>query len=115
MKPIDPNIIGAAIRRLIGEAESKVPAALAAELRVILEELQSLYRTAPEKAAGTRFSIDSEQENQLRVKALRAFLRAGGTRALFERLWPSVLADALEDISVAPPKATPSSSDTHRV
>ena len=72
VKPLDPNLLRSTLGLLLKLAEIESGRARAAAEHAIQEELAA--------------SVDSA----LRVKAYRAFLDAGGNRANFERIWPTV-------------------------
>jgi len=90
LKPVNLAQLEQLIRRLIGEAASAVFEARRAEMAALRDELTLARLEAGAKLARAQARLARAEEQSLKLKACGAFLKAGGTRAEFERLWPEV-------------------------
>jgi DNA-binding response OmpR family regulator len=91
-KPVDPQRLRNELRVLIELASIESISARAAATQAAEAEL-ARYAFKAREAPAT--SLARLAERTARLKAARAFLSSGGTRANFERWWPSVFAAAL--------------------
>jgi DNA-binding response OmpR family regulator len=93
LKPADPDELQNTVAVLIEQADVCSEQAKQAEFDAIREEFalerSSNGRLAPEER------LARARNWQLKLKAYRAFVAAGGSRANFERLWPEVIKQAL--------------------
>ena len=90
VKPLDPNLLKSTLGLLLKLAEIESRRARIAEELAIQEELAARAERAREASRAARARAEQALECTLRVKAYRAFLDAGGNRANFERLWPTL-------------------------
>jgi len=78
------------VATLILAREANIAQARAEEARAIQDELERAAAFAMQKAERAIERSARAIERSARMKAVTAFLVAGGTRAAFERLWPQV-------------------------
>jgi DNA-binding response OmpR family regulator len=90
VKPLDPNQLKSTLGLLLKLAEIESRRARVAEELAIQDELAARAERAREASRAARARAEESLECMLRVKAYRAFLDAGGNRANFERLWPTL-------------------------
>jgi DNA-binding response OmpR family regulator len=95
VKPLEPAMLRSTVALLLKLAELESTRAMAAEQRVIDEELVERSREARKAASEARVKANEAIQRMLRAKAYRAFRAAGGNRANFERMWPA-LRDEIE-------------------
>jgi DNA-binding response OmpR family regulator len=93
LKPIDWPVLAEAVRNRIERSETQSLRALEDEYRVIRKEFQVHQ--------DQKSDFDPARDERLMLAARRVFLRSGGTRAIFERVWPCIL-DAAGDPPGAP-------------
>jgi DNA-binding response OmpR family regulator len=99
-KPVDPQRLRCELRVLLELAalesiNARVEAERATRDEVARYHAQALIRGGPVKQ-----SIARTMERAARLKAAYAFISSGGTRANFERWWPSLFAAALAHYGV---------------
>jgi CheY-like chemotaxis protein len=66
-------------------------------IRVTRQCVQELLSAVESGVALATASLSEAQRRLLKANALVVFIKAGGTRANFERLWPEALKEAVED------------------
>jgi DNA-binding response OmpR family regulator len=92
VKPIDPSSLRSTLGLLLKLAEIESNRARVVEEMAIQDELTARASRAGETARAARARAEHSLDCTLRVKAYRAFIEAGGNRANFERMWPTVVA-----------------------
>lgn len=93
-KPIDPAALGAKVRADLSVVSSQGLRAEAAAQRAIEAELARGVSHLRERAGAARESAARNVQRTARLKALKAFIEARGTRADFERRWPQMFGSA---------------------
>lgn len=92
--PVDPDVLRQRLRVLIRTSDvHDLRARMEAE-RVIEEELKRRAEAAKERTEAAMLQAEGAIERAARIKALKAFLAAGGTIAGFDRSWPQQFAAA---------------------
>jgi DNA-binding response OmpR family regulator len=90
VKPLDPTLLKSTLGLLLKLAEMESRRAVAAEQAAIQEELIQQSVRARSAALSARTRAQQSLDCMMRVKAYRAFRDAGGNRANFERMWPTI-------------------------
>jgi DNA-binding response OmpR family regulator len=94
-KPVDPQRLRAELSVLLELATlESLDARFEAE-RATEDELARYDAKALKRAGAATQKLTCSMERTARLQASRAFLKSGGTRANFERWWPSLFAAAL--------------------
>ncbi|HEV7390828.1 MAG TPA: response regulator [Burkholderiales bacterium] len=97
-KPIDARRLQGEVRVLVELAQIESLRARVEEQQAVQEELQRLTSENIKRAHLAKAAANCAMERTSRVKALRAFIDSGGTRANFDRWWdvlfPPMFADA---------------------
>jgi DNA-binding response OmpR family regulator len=91
VKPLDPSSLKSTIGLLLKLAEIESNRARIVEEMAIQDELEARAAAAGARARAARAGAQHSIDCMLRVKAYRAFVEAGGNRANFERLWPTIV------------------------
>ena len=94
VKPLDPNLLKSTLGLLLKLAEIETRRARIAEELAIQEELAARAAATRERARNARALAQQSLDCMLRMKAYRAFVDAGGNRANFERMWPTLVGPA---------------------
>jgi CheY-like chemotaxis protein len=89
-KPLDPEALRAKLEPLLSMAEVDSLKARALEELAIQEELERRVAELRERASGANALAAASMERTARIKAMKAFIEARGSRAHFERWWPQV-------------------------
>jgi hypothetical protein len=90
VKPLDPNLLQSTLGLLLKLADIESRRARAAA-ELVLEEARAEREAGERQDARTAGARAKESlDCKLRVKAYRAFRDAGGNRANFERIWPTL-------------------------
>lgn len=90
-----PSALAQAVRRLIDLAERRSLEARREETLAIREDIQERLTRLEWRVQLSRESMARAQEHVMRAYALQSFVRMGGTRSFFERLWPDAYEEAL--------------------
>jgi DNA-binding response OmpR family regulator len=100
LKPIDAAKLKAELRSYLSAADMQSLRAKVDEERAIHEELERRLNYARERSA-TAASLAAESfERTARIRAMRAFVEARGTRAHFEHWWPQVFQSTRDKIDI---------------
>jgi DNA-binding response OmpR family regulator len=94
VKPVDPGALRSQIKDLLMKAMLDNLNAVTEEERLVQEELIRRAAELRAIAAHARVSARNAIERSTRIKALKAFLEAGGTMGHFDRAWPPIYASA---------------------
>jgi DNA-binding response OmpR family regulator len=86
-KPIDPYRLQSEVRVLFELADIESLRARVEEQQAVQEELQRLTSESVKRAHLAKGAASRAMERTSRVKALRAFVDSGGSRANFDRWW----------------------------
>ena len=89
------------IDSLIQTAELRNTGAKAVEERVILEELRRRVTGAVSESQRARAVAPAAGERVAKLKAQKAFVEAGGTRAYFERFWRVTFQTAVANLQTS--------------
>jgi DNA-binding response OmpR family regulator len=90
--PIEAVVFRERLRLLIEAADIHDLHARHQEERAIHDELQRRAAAATDKAKQARARSRDAIERAAKIKAAKAFIEAGGTRAGFQRFWPNQFA-----------------------
>jgi DNA-binding NtrC family response regulator len=91
LKPLDPVLLKSTLGLLLKLGQIESQRAVAAEQEAIHDELLARSNLARDTVLAARAKAQQALDCMLRAKAYRAFRDAGGNRANFERMWPSVV------------------------
>jgi DNA-binding response OmpR family regulator len=94
VKPIDAALLRIQVKGLLVKATLENLRAVTEEERLVQEELMKRAAEMRVIAAHARATARSAIERSTRMKALRAFVEAGGTIGHFERVWEPIYANA---------------------
>lgn len=90
VKPLDPNMMKSTVGLLLKLADIESRRARVAEELAIQDALDQRAADALAASRAARSRAEESIDCTLRLKAYRAFRDAGGNRANFERLWPTL-------------------------
>jgi len=96
-KPIEVQEVLGTVRKLLFMSAERIREARRAEFAAIREELAVRYSENSRSAAMAGERWQRAVRKLLRLKAKNAFLKAGGARGDFARLWPTTYLDAALD------------------
>ena len=91
VKPLDPNLLRSSLGLLLKLADIESRRARVAEELAIQDELVERAANAGAAAQAAHARAQQSIDGVLRLKAYRAFCEAGGNRANFERMWPTLV------------------------
>ena len=92
VKPVDPALLRSQVKDLLMKAMLENLKAVTEEERLVQEELMKRAAEMRAIAANARASALNAIERSTRLKALKAFLDAGGTIGHFDRAWEPMYA-----------------------
>ncbi|MDB5867351.1 MAG: two component transcriptional regulator [Betaproteobacteria bacterium] len=104
-KPIDAQVLQGQIIVWLELADVESTRAKVAEEQAIDEELTRRAADALSRVDAARESAMRALERTARIKAYKAFVEGGGTRANFHRWWPLVLGSARANTGLPAPKS----------
>ena len=93
VKPVKTNDLEEAVAKLTSPIDRRDFEAWQAEMAAVREEMAIRYKEQLERIDSGKENIHRAEEKLMRIKAMKAFLIAGGTRGEFARRWPSVLTE----------------------
>jgi len=93
VKPVKTNDLEEAVAKLTSPVDGRDFEAWQAEMAAVREELAIRYNEQVGRMESAKERHQRAEEKLMRIKAMKAFLRAGGTRGEFARRWPSVLTE----------------------
>lgn len=94
VKPVDAGVLRGQVKALLLKAMLGNLNAVTEEERLVSEELMKRAAEMRAIAANARVSARNAIERSTRIKAMKAFLDAGGTIGHFERVWEPIYANA---------------------
>jgi response regulator RpfG family c-di-GMP phosphodiesterase len=93
VKPVKTDDLERMVAKLTSPVAGRDFEAWQAEIAAVREELAIRYNEKVGRMESAKERHQRAEEKLMRIKAMRAFLRAGGTRGEFARRWPSVLTE----------------------
>jgi CheY-like chemotaxis protein len=93
-KPVDPSLLRVCVNSLLERATVDSLVARVQEERAIQEELERRAAELERRAANAQCAAAAAIERTAKLRASKAFIGSGGTRANFDRWWPQVFGSA---------------------
>ena len=97
VKPVKTDDLEQAVTKLTSPKARRDFEAWQAEMDAVREELAIRYNEKVGRMESAKERHQRAEEKLMRIKAMRAFLEAGGTRGEFARRWPSVLKEEVRN------------------